>query len=92
MNVTPPYFFLIPADSKDHRKEFEILVNELEQYNPELLHKQFLIAISKADMLDDELKKCNQQGNARISTALVYFVRNQPRTHHLERQIVDTFE
>jgi GTP-binding protein len=48
--------FLIPADSKDHRKEFEILVNELEQYNPELLHKQFLIAISKADMLDDELK------------------------------------
>ena len=48
--------FLIPADSKDHRKEFEILVNELEQYNPELLHKQFLIAISKADMLDEELK------------------------------------
>jgi len=48
--------FLIPADSKDHRKEFEILVNELEQYNPELLHKQFLIAISKADMLDGELK------------------------------------
>ena len=48
--------FLIPADSKDHRKEFDILVNELEQYNPELLHKQFLIAISKADMLDEELK------------------------------------
>lgn len=48
--------FLIPADSKDHRKEFEILVNELEQYNPELLHKQFLIAISKSDMLDEELK------------------------------------
>jgi GTP-binding protein len=48
--------FLIPADSKDHRKEFEVLVNELKQYNPELLHKQFLIAISKADMLDDELK------------------------------------
>lgn len=49
--------FLIPADSKDHRKEFEILVNELEQYNPELLHKQFVIAISKSDMLDDELKE-----------------------------------
>lgn len=31
-------------------------MNELEQYNPELLHKQFLIAISKSDMLDDELK------------------------------------
>ena len=49
--------FLLPADSDDHKKEFEILVNELEKYNPELLHKQFIIAISKSDMLDDELKK-----------------------------------
>jgi GTP-binding protein len=48
--------FLIPADSKDHRKEYEILISELEQYNPELLHKQFVIAISKSDMLDEELK------------------------------------
>ena len=47
--------FLIPADSKDHRKEFDILVNELEEYNPELMHKQFLIAVSKSDMLDEEL-------------------------------------
>jgi GTP-binding protein len=49
--------FLIPADSNDHKKEFEILVNELEQYNPELMQKQFIIAISKSDMLDDELKE-----------------------------------
>lgn len=48
--------FLIPADSQDHRKDFDILVNELEQYNPELLDKQFLLAISKSDMLDDELR------------------------------------
>ena len=48
--------FLIPADSDNHNKEFDILVNELEQYNPELLNKQFIIAISKSDMLDDELK------------------------------------
>lgn len=48
--------FLIPADSADHRKEFQILVSELEQYNPELLHKQFIIAVSKTDLLDDELK------------------------------------
>lgn len=48
--------FLVPADSKDHRQEFEVLLNELEQYNPELLDKQFLLAISKSDMLDDELK------------------------------------
>lgn len=47
--------FLIPADSADHKKEFEILLSELDQYNPELLHKQFVIAISKSDMLDKEL-------------------------------------
>ena len=49
--------FLIPADSNDHRKEFEILVNELKEYNPELLDKKFIIAISKSDMLDNELKE-----------------------------------
>jgi GTP-binding protein len=49
--------FLIPADSRDHGEEFRILVNELEEYNPELLHKQFIIAISKSDLLDEELKK-----------------------------------
>ena len=48
--------FLIPADSKDHKQEFEVLHNELEQYNPEMLQKDFVIAISKSDMLDDELK------------------------------------
>jgi len=53
----PILLFLIPADSKDHKKEFEILINELEKYNPELLHKQFVIAVSKSDMLDDELKE-----------------------------------
>lgn len=47
--------FLIPADSNDHRKEFDILVNELKEYNPEMLHKDFVIAISKCDMLDEEL-------------------------------------
>lgn len=49
--------FLIPADSADHKKEFDILVNELEEYNPEMLQKDFLIAISKSDMLDEELKQ-----------------------------------
>jgi GTP-binding protein len=49
--------FVIPADSKDHRAEFNILLSELEQYNPEMMHKQFIVAISKSDMLDDELEK-----------------------------------
>lgn len=49
--------FVIPADSNDHKKEFDILLSELEQYNPELLDKQIILAISKSDMLDDELKQ-----------------------------------
>lgn len=53
----PILLFLIPADSKDHREEFNVLLNELKQYNPELLDKKFIIAISKTDMLDDELKR-----------------------------------
>jgi GTP-binding protein len=53
----PVLLFLIPADSKDHKKEFEVLVKELEKYNPELLHKKFIIAISKSEMLDEELMK-----------------------------------
>lgn len=48
--------FLIPADSADIKKEYEILLNELKQYNPELLDKTRLLAVSKSDMLDDELK------------------------------------
>lgn len=47
--------FLIPADSNDISKEYEILLNELMKYNPELLDKNRLVAISKSDMLDDEL-------------------------------------
>ncbi len=47
--------FLIPADSNDITKEYEILLNELKKYNPELLDKNRLVAISKSDMLDDEL-------------------------------------
>src|SRR5580700_8672487 len=53
----PVLLFLIPADSKNHGEEFDILKNELEKYNPELLDKRFVIAISKSDMLDPELKE-----------------------------------
>ena len=48
--------FLIPADSDNIQKEYEILLNELQQHNPELLDKDRLLAISKSDMLDEELK------------------------------------
>jgi GTP-binding protein len=48
---------MVPADSKDHKAEFEVLVNELKQYNPEMLDKERIYAISKSDLLDDELRE-----------------------------------
>ncbi len=48
--------FLIPSDSKDISKEYDILLDELRRYNPELLDKERLVAISKCDMLDEELQ------------------------------------
>lgn len=49
--------FIIPADAEDIVKEYEILIGELEKYNSELLDKERILAISKSDMLDEELKK-----------------------------------
>ncbi|MCL1973547.1 MAG: GTPase ObgE [Bacteroidetes bacterium] len=48
--------FLVPAESPDPAAEYQILVNELAQYNPQLLNKARLLAISKSDMLDAELE------------------------------------
>jgi GTP-binding protein len=47
--------FMIPADSDDILKEYNILLHELEEYNPELIDKQRILAITKSDMLDEEL-------------------------------------
>lgn len=57
----PVLLMLIPADSADHYKEYQILLHELKQYNEELLDKQMLVCISKSDMLDQELKASIQQ-------------------------------
>lgn len=48
--------FLIPADAQDIRKQYDILLDELRRYNPEMLDKERIIAISKSDLLDEELK------------------------------------
>lgn len=47
--------FMVPADSDDIRKEYEILLNELRTFNPEMLDKQRVLAVTKCDMLDQEL-------------------------------------
>lgn len=49
--------FLVPADSKDILAEYKILLKELKKFNPELLDKQRILAVSKSDMLDEELKR-----------------------------------
>ena len=53
----PVLLFLVPADANDIRTEYETLLNELEKYNPDLLKKNRLLAVSKSDMLDDELEE-----------------------------------
>ena len=49
--------FVIPANTKDLKGEFQILFNELKKYNPELLDKEYMVILTKADLLDEELKK-----------------------------------
>ncbi|MDE6612151.1 MAG: 50S ribosome-binding GTPase, partial [Muribaculaceae bacterium] len=49
--------FMVPADANDIAEEYRILLNELEKFNPQLVDKQRVLAISKSDMLDDELRE-----------------------------------
>jgi GTP-binding protein len=51
----PVLLFMVPVDTKDIRKEYEILLNELSNYNPGLMRKRRVLAITKCDMLDEEL-------------------------------------
>jgi len=53
--------YVIPADTKDVKKEFEILRRELQEFNPELLDKQYMIVLTKCDLLDAELKEAYSQ-------------------------------
>jgi len=49
--------FMVPCDTKDIQQEYKILINELEKYNPDLLDKKRILAITKSDLLDNELKR-----------------------------------
>ena len=48
--------FMVPADSTEIEDEYNILLNELKKYSPELMHKDRILAITKSDLLDEELK------------------------------------
>ena len=52
--------FMIPADTDNIQKEYDVLLHELEMYNPELLHKPRLLAVTKSDLIDEELKELLQ--------------------------------
>lgn len=70
--------FLIAADSPDIIKEYKILLNELDLYNPELLHKKRILAISKCDLMDDELlaelkKDLNKRFKEKKTVPVLYF-------------------
>lgn len=53
--------FMVPADARDIRQEYHILLNELRKYNPELLDKKRILAITKSDMLDAELRQAMEK-------------------------------
>ncbi|MGZ4079389.1 MAG: Obg family GTPase, partial [Bacteroidia bacterium] len=70
--------FLVPADSDDIIKEYKILLNELDKFNPELLHKKRILAISKCDMLDEELlselkKDINKRFKEKATVPVLFF-------------------
>ncbi|GAB4240855.1 MAG: GTPase ObgE [Ekhidna sp.] len=68
--------FVIPADTQDIKKEYAILLGELEKHNPELMDKQRLLAISKSDLLDEELMDEMRLELPEISTLFISSVAN----------------
>lgn len=72
--------FLVPADAENIKAEYETLLSELEKYNPHLLFKRRLLAISKSDLLDDELKKLLQPELPEVDTIFISSLTNQGLT------------
>ena len=70
--------FMVPADtSRSIKEEYEILLNELKQFNPELMQKPHLLAITKSDMLDEELKEEMSKDLPNISSIFISSVAQQ---------------
>lgn len=70
--------FMVPADANDIKKEFAILLDEIKKYNPELLDKKRILAISKSDMLDAELREAMaKEIPTELPTVFISAVANQ---------------
>jgi len=63
--------FMVPADSDDIHAEYKVLLNELKEFNPELLDKRRLLAITKSDLLDEELIEEIKQDLPMIPTTFI---------------------
>jgi len=68
--------FMVPADSYDIHKEYNTLLNELKQYNPELLDKKRILAITKSDLLDDELMELLKEYLPPVSYVFISAITN----------------
>jgi GTP-binding protein len=68
--------FMIPVDTKDIRNEYAVLLDELKKYNPELLNKPRLLAVTKSDMLDEELLKEMEQELPEVPHVFISSVSN----------------
>ena len=68
---------MIPADAADIRKEYEILLNEVTTFNPDLLDKQRVLAVTKCDLLDEELLEAIKQDLPELPTVFISSVTGQ---------------
>jgi len=67
--------YMVPADADDIAQEYKVLKNELQAYNPELLHKDSILAITKSDMLDEELmEEIRKELNKNLKAVTYFFI------------------
>ena len=77
--------FLVPADADNIQREYKILLDELKKYNPQLLDKDRILAISKSDMLDEELKNEIKKELPKNIPSLFYFFDRTKRNNRVKR-------
>ena len=82
--------FIVPADSNDIEADYNILLNELRQYNPELLDKQRILGISKCDLLDEELMKETEKHLPRTVRCVMFSAVNKYNISRLKDVIWET--